>query len=241
MKRLLSLATAALLVLVAPAALACTAFLICGNGEVLYGNNEDYWDTNTRMWFTPGENGDLGYVAVGYDNLFPQGGMNEAGLAFDGFSLFASMPSGDLFTLNPDTGDVISQVSVAGGGLFGLGAVAVGNVGGPDMATGDDVVINGSFETGTFANWSSNHKITLSSELDGSKAFEGTYYLLAFYDWALPSTEVARQLQNRKRGVLYKMETENKRSITILSDSIYGLDQVKMQYFDLRGRAVPIN
>ncbi len=55
------------------------------------------------------------------------------------------------------------------------------------------------------------------------------------------STEVARLLQNRKRGVLYRMETDNKRSITILPDSVYGLDQVKMQYFDQRGRAVPIN
>ena len=55
------------------------------------------------------------------------------------------------------------------------------------------------------------------------------------------SFEVARLLQNRKRGVLHRMETENRRSITILPDPSYGLDQLKMQYYDQRGRQVPIN
>ena len=55
------------------------------------------------------------------------------------------------------------------------------------------------------------------------------------------SFEVARLLQNRKRGVLHQMETENRRSITILPDPSYGLDQLKMQYYDQRGRQVPIN
>jgi tetratricopeptide (TPR) repeat protein len=41
---------------------------------------------NTRIWFENGKNGDYGAVYVGFDNLYPQGGMNEAGLVFDGFT-----------------------------------------------------------------------------------------------------------------------------------------------------------
>jgi ELWxxDGT repeat protein len=46
------------------------------------------------------------------------------GMAFDGSSLFVSTASGKLFTLNPSTGAIIRQVNVAGGALFGLGALA---------------------------------------------------------------------------------------------------------------------
>jgi Ribonuclease G/E len=55
------------------------------------------------------------------------------------------------------------------------------------------------------------------------------------------SPEVARLLQNRKRGVLHDLEVQNRRTISILPDSNYGLDQVQMQYFDARGRPVPVN
>ena len=72
--------------LLAAPALPCTAFLVCGNGEVLFGNNEDFWNPNVRIWFVPREEERLGRVYVGFDNGFPQGGMNEAGLAFDGFA-----------------------------------------------------------------------------------------------------------------------------------------------------------
>ena len=52
----------------------------------MVGNNEDYWIPNTRIWFEQGKNGECGAAYVGYDNFFPQGGMNQAGLVFDGFS-----------------------------------------------------------------------------------------------------------------------------------------------------------
>ncbi len=55
------------------------------------------------------------------------------------------------------------------------------------------------------------------------------------------SPEVARLMQNRKRGILHDMEVHNRRTITILPDNNYGLDQVQMQYFDARGRPVPVN
>jgi hypothetical protein len=71
---------------IAPVVHACTAFLVAGESEVLFGNNEDFWNPATKMWFVPGEGGSYGGVFFGFDDLSPQGGMNEAGLAFDGFA-----------------------------------------------------------------------------------------------------------------------------------------------------------
>jgi hypothetical protein len=87
-------ATSALLLtlsLLAAPALPCTAFLVTGDGQVLMGNNEDFWNPEVRIWFVPGEEGRFGRVYLGFDNLYPQGGMNVKGLAFDGFAT-ASYP-----------------------------------------------------------------------------------------------------------------------------------------------------
>jgi len=65
---------------------ACTMFKLTLLGKTMVGNNEDYWIPNTRIWFEQGKNGECGAAYVGYDNFFPQGGMNQAGLVFDGFS-----------------------------------------------------------------------------------------------------------------------------------------------------------
>jgi hypothetical protein len=69
-----------------PEVRACTAFLASGEDGVLFGNNEDFWNPATRMWFVSGGKGRYGAVYFGFDDLSPQGGMNEAGLAFDGFA-----------------------------------------------------------------------------------------------------------------------------------------------------------
>jgi penicillin V acylase-like amidase (Ntn superfamily) len=53
---------------------------------VLVGNNEDYNNPRTRVWFVPSNGKDAGRVYVGFDNMFPQGGMNDRGLWFDGFA-----------------------------------------------------------------------------------------------------------------------------------------------------------
>ena len=53
---------------------------------ILAGNNEDWFDPKTKMWFVPAENGNFGRVYFGFDNFYPQGGMNEKGLFFDGFA-----------------------------------------------------------------------------------------------------------------------------------------------------------
>jgi len=68
-------------------AISCTVYKITKGGKTFVGNNEDYWDANTRIWFEKGKTGEYGSMFVGMDNLVAQGGMNEAGLVFDGFSV----------------------------------------------------------------------------------------------------------------------------------------------------------
>ena len=66
---------------------ACTAFYSKAGGEALVGNNEDGRDPDTKVWFVPRTVGKYGRLYVGYEDLSPQGGVNEAGLWFDGFGL----------------------------------------------------------------------------------------------------------------------------------------------------------
>jgi uncharacterized protein (TIGR03435 family) len=73
------------------AVLACTAFCAVADGRVLVGNNEDYHNPRTRLWFVPAEPGSYGRMYVGFDNLSPGGGMNERGLWFD---IFTAPPIG---------------------------------------------------------------------------------------------------------------------------------------------------
>lgn len=53
------------------------------HNKVLVGNNEDWIDPNTYVWFLNAEKGRFGRVYFGFDTIFPQGGMNEKGLFFD--------------------------------------------------------------------------------------------------------------------------------------------------------------
>ena len=68
-------------------AVPCTVYKITKGGKTFVGNNEDYWDANTRIWFEKGKAGEYGSMYVGQDNMVAQGGMNEKGLVFDGFSV----------------------------------------------------------------------------------------------------------------------------------------------------------
>jgi hypothetical protein len=79
---------AAALAIVAPSArvVACSAFSVAGDGLVLFAVNEDFWDPDTKMWLVPASEGSYGRVYFGYSGLLPEGGMNEAGLAYDGFA-----------------------------------------------------------------------------------------------------------------------------------------------------------
>jgi hypothetical protein len=77
----------ALLVVLQPIASPCTVFLAAREGVVLAGNNEDYTDKDTRVWFHPAAEHSFGRVYFGFGNGFPQGGMNDHGLFFDGLAL----------------------------------------------------------------------------------------------------------------------------------------------------------
>ena len=65
---------------------ACSMFKITIQGKTMVGNNEDYWNPNDRIWFEKGKKGEYGAFYVGFDNFWPQGGINQAGLVFDGFA-----------------------------------------------------------------------------------------------------------------------------------------------------------
>jgi hypothetical protein len=66
----------------------CSMFKITVFGKTMVGNNEDAWRVNSRIWFETGKGGRFGAAYVGHDDGFPQGGLNEAGLVYDGFSVY---------------------------------------------------------------------------------------------------------------------------------------------------------
>ena len=58
------------------------------NGKiVLAGNNEDWKNPKTKIWFIPASNGEYGRVCVGFDDMYAQGGMNDQGLFIDANAL----------------------------------------------------------------------------------------------------------------------------------------------------------
>jgi hypothetical protein len=64
----------------------CTVFLGDDEERVLVGNNEDYGDPFANVWFLPAEDAKLGRFLIGTEGVI-QGGMNEAGLMFDGLTM----------------------------------------------------------------------------------------------------------------------------------------------------------
>lgn len=71
---------------------ACTGFVASHGDKVLAGNNEDYTNPCTKVWFEPpiidlaAKRKRYGRVYFGFDNFWPQGGMNDQGLFFDCFA-----------------------------------------------------------------------------------------------------------------------------------------------------------
>ncbi|UCE95779.1 MAG: linear amide C-N hydrolase [Candidatus Bathyarchaeota archaeon] len=65
----------------------CTIVTMSKNGVVLTGNNEDYTEPRTKIWFISASKDGYGRVYVGFDSpSLPssfQGGMNEHGLFMD--------------------------------------------------------------------------------------------------------------------------------------------------------------
>lgn len=70
----------------------CSVIYATDGELMLGGNNEEYINPLTKVWFIPGENDDLGRVYFGFDDYFAQGGMNEQGLFFDGLALDEAFP-----------------------------------------------------------------------------------------------------------------------------------------------------
>jgi len=66
---------------------ACTVIMASKGGMVLVGNNEDWKNPNTRVWFIPASGEEYGRVCLGFDDGFAQGGMNDQGLFIDGNAL----------------------------------------------------------------------------------------------------------------------------------------------------------
>src|SRR6185369_13960019 len=62
---------------------ACTIFVLTDTNRTLFCNNEDWSNPKTRMWFVPAKGTNYGCLYVGFDDGFPQGGMNTEGLASD--------------------------------------------------------------------------------------------------------------------------------------------------------------
>jgi len=86
MKRCLLL-TICFLIIASGHTLACTGIVVNDGNRVLVGNNEDWFNMRTKVWFVQPVNDRYGCVFFGFDNLYPQGGMNQKGLCFDIYAL----------------------------------------------------------------------------------------------------------------------------------------------------------
>ncbi|UCG36831.1 MAG: hypothetical protein JSV64_00675 [Candidatus Bathyarchaeota archaeon] len=91
----------------------CTIVTIAKNGVVLAGNNEDFTEPRTKIWFIPASKGAYGRVYVGFDfapihSRF-QGGMNDQGLFVD---MNAVKPTGWRSELGRPSfqGDLVEQI-----------------------------------------------------------------------------------------------------------------------------------
>ena len=57
-------------VLLVPVAQACTAFVVYRNGLALAGNNEDFWLTDTKIWYVPKDGSNRGRRREIWPDLF---------------------------------------------------------------------------------------------------------------------------------------------------------------------------
>jgi len=79
----------ALIVAISQSSHACTIVMASKDGVVLAGNNEDWKDPFTSIWFIPASDREYGRVCFGFGNGMqnPQGGMNEHGVFIDANAL----------------------------------------------------------------------------------------------------------------------------------------------------------
>jgi len=75
----------AVIVLLPQNANACSLYKITIDGKTIVGNNEDWINGNSEIWFVPAGKNRYGVMNLGFDNGFTQGAINEAGLVYDAF------------------------------------------------------------------------------------------------------------------------------------------------------------
>lgn len=91
----------------------CTIVTMARDGRVLIGNNEDWTDPRSKIWFVPASEDGFGRVLFGFENRFIQGGINEHGLFYDANALdpvdWEQAPGKPVFedTFERQTGDYI--------------------------------------------------------------------------------------------------------------------------------------
>ena len=61
----------------------CSIIMASKNGKTLVGNNGDFLDPETNVWFIPASEGKHGCAYFGYSPGFPMGGVNDRGLFFE--------------------------------------------------------------------------------------------------------------------------------------------------------------
>lgn len=71
-------------VLVSHGIFACTIVKATQNGITFIGNNEDGTDPTSYLWFIPSSEGKYGRVYFTLSDKWPQGGINDQGLFYDG-------------------------------------------------------------------------------------------------------------------------------------------------------------
>ena len=87
MKKYILLSVVFYLFLMTSQAAACTGLVTQDGERVLVGNNEDWFNPRTKIWFIQPVGDRYGSVFFGFDDYWPQGGMNQQGLFFDAFAL----------------------------------------------------------------------------------------------------------------------------------------------------------
>ena len=87
MKKYILLSVVFCLFLMTSQAAACTGLVAQDGERVLVGNNEDWFNPRTKIWFIQPVGDRYGSVFFGFDDYWPQGGMNQQGLFFDAFAL----------------------------------------------------------------------------------------------------------------------------------------------------------
>ena len=89
---------------------ACTIFYVVKDNKIFAGNNEDWENPSSKMWFYPAENNKHGWIKFGWGSGFPQGGMNDQGIFWDASSgAYLAMPISEA-TKEKYTGALMQKV-----------------------------------------------------------------------------------------------------------------------------------